>query len=262
MGSSFCRARLHTTCLFSFFLVIAGSLAGCSAKSRHKVLSFIFDGVPSPEALVAEEGPIPPIPEEETSARARSDTTPVLFTHAPYENGDCASCHDLNLGNWFDNTSALCYGCHDDMSVADAVHYPVEEGDCRICHDPHQSAYRFQLVFDPRRLCFECHDVLDHVATGMSASTEEGLCTDCHDPHSSSNIFALVESVPALCWPCHDEELMAGIIEHADDEWQGCPKCHSFHGTDKDTPLLEPAGEPQSTEDHSTYGSLDERLLR
>jgi len=122
-------------------LLVAGFLISCSTTTRHKVLSVLLDGVPPVEA--------PPPPEEEEEpppvleAPEPAPMAPVVFVHAPYEAGDCASCHDVDLGNQSDNSSALCYGCHDEMGEPEFVHTPVADGDCRVCHDPHLLGFKY-----------------------------------------------------------------------------------------------------------------------
>jgi predicted CXXCH cytochrome family protein len=195
-------------------------------------MSVLLDGVPPLEEAMPppEEEPEPVLENPEPAFVA-----PVVFPHAPYEAGDCASCHDVDLGNQSDNSSALCYSCHDEMVLPEFVHTPVAEGDCRVCHDPHQSGYRFQLVTSPRQLCLECHDLPDQGAAAVShASPEDELCTDCHDPHGSSYTFSLEEPVVTVCWRCHDEELLIDD-DHAASGQKGCPDCHSYHGTERDT---------------------------
>lgn len=154
---------------------------GCNPTSRYKVLSFVFDGVPDPEApgaqpAVADAGPPGP---------AR------VYVHGPYGARLCNACHDPAAMNVLVTTGEpLCFRCHDIKMDKKYIHGPLASGGCTACHDPHSSKYRYLLVAEPERVCFYCHIPADVAKVGAHQGVD-GQCTTCHDAHMSNQKYLL-----------------------------------------------------------------------
>jgi predicted CXXCH cytochrome family protein len=156
-------------------------LGGCSARARHRVLDLVFDGVPSHAVRPPASAPL--------AVAARAPVTPAaivptVFTHQPFADGKCGSCHDLSAGYGVERTAALCFRCHpDDETKGQFVHGPVAAGECLLCHEPHTAPVKAQLKSAPPALCLECHEgESDHVQQALAKSS---VCTECHSPHRS-----------------------------------------------------------------------------
>jgi predicted CXXCH cytochrome family protein len=163
-------------------LLAAGLLSGCDATSRHKVLTYFFDGVPPLETANAQPAPGAPTP----------IPGPVSFQeHGPFAAKLCGACHSETQGNTLvAPRDQLCERCHTLKLDKAYVHGPVAAGECLVCHDPHSSPYRPLLVSQSDRFCLECHDPKDIANSAGHANLEEP-CTTCHDAHMSNQKYLL-----------------------------------------------------------------------
>ena len=165
---------------------------GCDPVKRYKLLSFFFDGVPSPYASKVEIAP------EDANAviqLADADVEGAPLSqiassrHEPAN--DCDQCHIKEVrrtGKKFRQPlPQLCYRCHSDYTKTQTyVHGPVAVGDCLFCHDPHQSNYvKLQKAPQPQ-LCYQCHDPEEIAAIKEHRKGPMKICTYCHDPHAGS----------------------------------------------------------------------------
>jgi len=155
-------------------------LLGCSATTRHSVLTYFFDGVPPPreEAPAAESyGAAGPAPSAQTVRR----------DHGPYAAKLCSACHNTGATNVLVAPGEeLCFRCHDLRLDRKYIHGPLASGGCLQCHDPHGSRHRYLLVSDSDSFCFRCHDREALEGSGTHAGVQEP-CTACHDAHMSDN---------------------------------------------------------------------------
>lgn len=180
---------------------------GCNPATRHRALTFVFDGVPPLES-----------PEQGESIEASDDAVPIkpaapveMVQHPPYAEKMCDSCHvvrDTSIGvpmgfSLLEKRDKLCQMCHDDKSpesLAETyawVHGPVQYGECLTCHHPHESANPFMLNEKPvSQLCFRCHDRERLLHTEMHSEIGETDCTECHNPHGSQVRYLLVTEGP------------------------------------------------------------------
>ncbi|MFQ5510695.1 MAG: cytochrome c3 family protein [Candidatus Krumholzibacteriia bacterium] len=214
---------LHRAVITATVAVLAGaaSQCGCSGGRSHKVISFLFDGVPPPRSTVTPDTSVAVRRERPDRAAASRDSVRASFVmHSPYEDRECDNCHNLpgraqrasgragmpslNPGaegsGWLVMApERLCFECHDDKTAEYAeenkliIHSPVEEGECLQCHEPHRSRYEHLLRAQRvRTLCFECHEEAIPEGEGDHPELEdEDRCTDCHNPHLSANAFLL-----------------------------------------------------------------------
>ena len=167
-------------------LCLAGMalLSGCEAKTRYRVLSFFFDGVPAPEdrsRSAVGQGP--------AAGDQAGKPKPRPSLHGPYAAKMCSACHDANTNALLLPTNKLCFKCHT-LQTGKRQHGPVAAGSCLACHDPHRSSNEYLLVSPAREFCTYCHDPEEI----FSREVHQGApvsCTECHNPHGSDNEYFL-----------------------------------------------------------------------
>jgi len=201
----FHRKRVYVARGFIFFTAIFFCTMGpgCNPVSRHRALTFFFDGVTPLES-----------PEQEESVETSDVAVPIkpaapveMVQHPPYADKMCDSCHKISntstgvpMGfSLLEKRDKLCQMCHDDKSpesLAETyawVHGPVQYGECLTCHHPHESANPYMLNEKPvSQLCFRCHDRERLLHTEMHSEIGETDCTECHNPHGSQARYLLV----------------------------------------------------------------------
>lgn len=192
--------RIWTFFLFAYLCCLP--LTGCSDPvARYKVLSTIFDGVPS----------LPPAgemcsqyyQEPEVAEGAGRDMVTVGnqsaekagSSHQPYREKLCRDCHSNNK-----NVNAgliapkreLCGVCHKDFIRGHNIHGPVAVGDCLACHLPHSSKYPSLLKADPDAICATCHQESRLAAAMHDRFLVKTIsCGECHDPHAGDARYFL-----------------------------------------------------------------------
>lgn len=183
---------MYAIMLCGLFLVAA---AGCTDETRHKILTFFFEGVPpiggeitSEETVRTPDDPLKPAAEEKEPVSRRSKQSHST-KHEPVS--DCNKCHigGMNSGRreLVEAMPYLCYSCHTNYHEAGAyLHGPVSVGDCVFCHDPHRSKYIHLQKAPQPKLCYQCHVVADMRSIPGHLQMQDTICTDCHDPHVSS----------------------------------------------------------------------------
>ncbi len=177
-------------------IILAGVLlalvSGCDRGSRHKVLTFFFEGVPpldadrqaaDTEATVKES---PAVADEKLAGVSRQ------VSASRHEAGnDCQQCH-LEQGGWDEKRLAeplpdLCYSCHTDYGNAGGfLHGPIAAGECVFCHDPHRTKYVHLQKAPQPKLCYQCHLQEDIESIADHQDEQHQICTECHDPHMGS----------------------------------------------------------------------------
>lgn len=159
---------------------------GCSATTRHRVLSTLFDGVPPPKASAAADAVA-----DAAGVSAESHRAAGRVQHEPYASGACDSCHDARVTNRLVAPAReLCFQCHDFAPERRFVHGPLAAGGCLLCHDPHESPNRFLLVDASDGFCLRCHDAAElRPVPGHEAGRAD--CTACHEAHMSDRRFLL-----------------------------------------------------------------------
>ena len=153
---------------------------------RYKVLSFFFDGVPTPEeeAARAMAGNGKKRRERDTGLKG------VYRAHGPFAAKECSACHVKSSNQLILPIEQLCFKCHTMNISKKYVHGPLASGGCRICHLPHGSSYAFLLVSEPKDFCLYCHNKAAILRREVHQGTEE-QCTTCHDAHSSDIEYLL-----------------------------------------------------------------------
>lgn len=132
------------------------------------------------------------------------------FTHAPFANGQCTSCHDPHAGAVAPalraSTPELCFSCHQNTAQAlrlPVQHPPFQMGSCGSCHSPHASEQPAQLRAPRQQVCLSCHAGPLARMDPAHKPVREGWCTDCHQPHGSSHGTLLKAEGVELCLMCH-----------------------------------------------------------
>jgi predicted CXXCH cytochrome family protein len=166
--------------------MVAVLSAGCQATTRHKVLTFFFDGVPEPQV------PAPAQAEQPGSAAAGAAGRPVAYReHGPYAAKLCNACHETAGTNALVAPGEqLCFRCHDLGLQKRYIHGPLASGGCLVCHDPHSSRSRYLLVSESDDFCLHCHDRQSKGGIGAQHGLLEN-CTICHDAHMSDRKYLL-----------------------------------------------------------------------
>lgn len=123
---------------------------------------------------------------EKIKTAASQPNQPTLFSHPPFLENQCESCHDSKFSQKLTlPAKELCFSCHDDFTKnKKIIHYPVSEGLCIECHDPHQSQNKFILKKAIPQVCFSCHE--EEGLKANPAHEGQSLCMDCHNPHASN----------------------------------------------------------------------------
>ena len=182
-------------CLVLASVIVPGVLlSSCSQESRHKVLTFFFEGVPPPGSKRVSRF-TRKVETQQSRVIAGNGKRIVLSSqkrgssHEPSR--DCNKCHSgrkgSNQGQLTQPVPGLCYTCHENLADRGGyVHGPRAFGECLFCHRPHQSSFVHLQVAAQPELCYRCHrredmgTILDHEIM------LETICTDCHEPHAST----------------------------------------------------------------------------
>ncbi len=203
-----------------------------------------------------------------TSIIAHAGLAPIeteeVSSHAPYSDGQCEMCHDLETpaggdspGKVPDDLNAVCAGCHFDLDetlkASKVVHEPINMG-CTTCHNPHSSNHPHLLLDQPPNLCLECHGDIQDVTNAKikhQPVTENGACLNCHTPHASDTERLLTVPLFDLCLSCHSQENWrserdgrpltnfgqrladANLHQHYPVADKDCGACHLVHGSDQ-----------------------------
>jgi predicted CXXCH cytochrome family protein len=165
-------------------------LPGCNSLTGHKILTTIFDGVPSlpePEQLCKEyvETQKNLTAEQLLKGTKAADADLQRSEHPPYAEKRCDDCHDKQKeGGLIAPPTELCFTCHTNFIKGYFVHGPVAVGQCLSCHVPHNSNYPSLLKVGKKDLCGSCHREGRVAASLHQKAKEKNFnCTDCHSPH-------------------------------------------------------------------------------
>jgi predicted CXXCH cytochrome family protein len=173
-------------------MVLALAVA-CSEESRHRTLSFFFDGVPPPggdEAALARQQPGLLLDLEDPGVPPPR----IVHKHPPYGDKRCKDCH--TGGGFLVKTpeEGLCQLCHQTVpGDVEFLHGPLVVNACLGCHSPHQSNHAKLLLDDLQDICYRCHEFVD-LSTGLHHdATDTVTCVECHDPHGGRDKYFLIQ---------------------------------------------------------------------
>ncbi|KAB0664482.1 cytochrome C [Oryzomonas japonica] len=189
MGKLLCHIVVAMCC--------AGMLTGCDPLARHKVVSTIFDGVPSmpePQQFCQEYHEVKLAEEREAAAaQQRKNSATSDSRHEPYDQKRCNDCHDKTKeGGLIRPPNELCFMCHPDLTKGAFTHGPAAVGDCLACHVPHSSAYGPLLKVKAEDVCVTCHREKRQAKSMHDNVAAKGMiCINCHNPHSGNAPYFL-----------------------------------------------------------------------
>ncbi|HBA90086.1 MAG TPA: cytochrome C [Geobacter sp.] len=180
-------------------LISAAFLAGCDPISRHKVLSTVFDGVPTlppPEQICTEytDKKLADLRDELSGKKAVADSVkPEESVHRPYGEKKCNDCHDKSKDSGLMRPlNELCLMCHKDFFKGPYQHGPAAVGDCLACHVPHNSPDGPLLKTSAKLICATCHkEPRAALSLHDKVADRKLICVDCHNPHYGSSPFFL-----------------------------------------------------------------------
>ncbi len=217
------RSRLF----IALCLVIAGVLilvCGCDPHTKHKVLSFFFTGVPTPEEMeerrkiaVLEKK----VKEEQEKFKRekrmafklsldqqKPTSGPLISTHESYAAGRCDTCH-IMTANFT-------------MSRRDGSTHRFGKG----------GGIPGVLVAPRIKLCIRCHENLsaskaEAMGLWLHTASARGDWNACHDPHQSEYASMLLNVPVAVCLKCHSAKDIVGAKGH--EKIENCLGCHNPH---------------------------------
>lgn len=177
----------------------------CEEEQTYRILSFFFDGVPSPSSReeIVEIQTQPLTTDDSTGQPAlavrKIKPEPELFLHKPYKEKKCDNCHKTGYGQKMTEASIdiLCKSCHKNfVAKRQYTHGPVAVGQCLVCHNPHRSSYDNLLIRPGQELCTFCHGEINRENNPGHSLTESSTCVSCHSPHFSDvSVHYLRENV-------------------------------------------------------------------
>lgn len=184
------RHRFNDYLLFS--IIMLGMLAACAPYTRYRVLSFIFDGVPHPDATNGYPGPITqPVSEFQQAIAGVPKLPPkvqppkIVSVHKPVADRQCSQCHDMSTGSLdVIPDDQLCDKCHKEQRIQEGWdHGPINLGTCVPCHKPHDSIHEHLLDQPVPELCLSCHTEMEERHPEYHMVENFNDCVACHDPH-------------------------------------------------------------------------------
>ncbi len=169
---------------------------GCSVEQNYALLSFFFDGVPSPPS--DERRPV--------GEAAGGPLAPArrVSMHTAFADRRCAECHGDRARFGFategfsDLDDSTCLRCHDYVLQEHAfLHGPVAAAACLACHHPHESRHPLLLVDASPALCLECHQPQIQGAPLSGVHTDlDRNCLECHHGHGGADRHLLRPPTP------------------------------------------------------------------
>ncbi len=172
-------------------LILLSVLYGCAGMNKYEVLSFFFDGVPSPDTskiIPSETFTTITTSTQNDSTDHSAEIASVASMHRPYAQKKCRDCHDET--SMSESTSEIlkrCKNCHSAFQKKyKYVHGPVAVLDCISCHEPHKSENASLLRRSGDFICTYCHKNLDLVQVNQHSQIGIIECLGCHNPHYSN----------------------------------------------------------------------------
>ena len=196
-----CSLLSRVTWLLTAAVAAALVAVACAPETRHRVLVFLYDGVPplycedaDAEVELAEG---PPAEAEEVTPRQRTKAGKTYYNHPPYWENRCGGCHDIRGGRLLKTArEGLCQSCHPEKPAKKKyVHGPVAVNGCLACHRYHKSEHPKLLIVDAQTLCFNCHEAEQMVRDKHHATMDKDRCVDCHDSHGGDDRYFLLPGV-------------------------------------------------------------------
>lgn len=192
MKNGLFQARMICCLVIALFMLFS---SGCDQAARHKALTTLFDGVPElpPTDQLCDDYVEQLAMTPENSDISEQEQVEEGSVHAPYDDKDCSSCHQVGASNaLIKPATELCFVCHVDFIQGPNVHGPVAVGACLACHLPHSSDHGALLVKDRNEICGKCHREERLAAEMHQRLGNRGMpCVECHGVHFGKNQYFL-----------------------------------------------------------------------
>ena len=181
-------------------MVFVCFLAGCDPITRHKVLTTVFDGVPTlppPEQICTEyaDKKLADLRDELSGKKAAGSGADAgeESVHRPYGEKKCNDCHDKSKDSGLVRPpNEICLMCHKGFFKGPYLHGPAAVGDCLACHVPHNSPDGPLLKTSAKLICVTCHrEPRAALSLHDKVADRKLACIDCHNPHYGSTPFFL-----------------------------------------------------------------------
>lgn len=210
--------------------MVAGiiTISACTVQNHYPALSFFFDGVPDTQVTNPDDVGYKPIVNQDSINSAENKSTPQLYVHQPYQEKDCASCHNKGqMGTLTESEPELCYQCHSSFEGKYKIeHGPAAAGYCTGCHNPHRSKEESLLIRTGDEQCLHCHESARLYKDSYHIESSDNLCVSCHDPHGSDNHLLLRLGA---CYQCHVDLSRQYRVVHGPVAAGQCSQCHAPH---------------------------------
>jgi predicted CXXCH cytochrome family protein len=180
------------------------------------------------------------------STRAAGSGLVYATKHPPYEDKDCAVCHDEK--GVATTTVTACLECHDGQNGYSNVHNGRRSGPdaasvgiCLDCHSPHAGNDKLLVRPSVMETCVQCHDRAQFTRQYRHAALDEG-CDACHNVHDNDMAKLRGADANQLCAGCHDVEnvhshVVTGVPDPRSGEPLRCISCHEVHSADHEKML-------------------------
>jgi len=178
-------------------IIVLSALAGCAGTTKYEVLSFFFDGVPSPDTSTNIDSvtTTSTISTQNDSSDEITEQVSAASIHRPYAEKKCQVCHDAtSMSEAKTEILQRCKNCHSKFQKQyNYVHGPVAVFDCTSCHTPHKSANAGLLKRPGDALCTYCHKDVSQANIDQHSQIGIVECFACHKPHfSNDNRFFVI----------------------------------------------------------------------
>lgn len=178
-------------------VIVLSAITGCVGATKYEVLTFFFDGVPSPDtsAHIDSVSTAKMVSTQNDSSDDIVKEVSATSTHRPYAEKKCSVCHDANsMSEAKTQILQRCQNCHPKFKEQyNYVHGPVAVFDCTSCHAPHQSDNAGLLKRAGDFLCTYCHKNAGQSKIDQHSQIGIVKCLACHTPHfSNDNRFFVI----------------------------------------------------------------------
>lgn len=213
------------TCMWLAFIL---TISSCTSERKHDILSFFFDGVPENDSTATFTSS--QLDSEGDMVVNRNSSNKEFFSHKPYEEEKCSSCHEPGFSNrLLYKMPELCYTCHNNFNTEfKHLHGPVSSGNCLECHNQHMSKYDKLLDNTGQDICLKCHQKDQILNSNKHKTLGTRNCTECHNPHGGDNSGMLMKGV---CNECHKSFKDDYKYLHGPAGTESCTTCHASHST-------------------------------
>ena len=169
------------------------ALASCGPTERHRMMTYLFDGVPPLPGQVADRS----LYDVNDTGATGEGGAGGWTVHEPLK--DCTQCHANRRRARFSREvqlveapPQLCFRCHTEYANPSGwVHGPVATGECLFCHEPHKTRNAALLTDPVPELCYRCHDREAMALIENHTEASYANCIRCHEGHAAPTRWLL-----------------------------------------------------------------------